>query len=311
MAAELKAAGGVSSHEVTAARGMTVNIAVRRVFNVFKLRIGIVIAFTALAGIAVTPGAALPAWQVCVLGLAVLVSSASAGAFNQYYERDLDRRMTRTRHRPFVTGAFRAGRGWLALIAAMVAVSTLAAALALNPWAALYTFLGAFFYAIVYTVWLKRRTWLNIVIGGLAGSFAVLAGAAAVTPTLGAVPLLLALVLFLWTPSHFWCLAIAYHKDYAAAGVPMLPVVVGDARAARIILFNTVLLVAASLAPVWYGMGGIYLGGAVLGGAYFLKKNVELVRQPDAATAMRCFHASLAQLSFLLTAAMVDAAIAA
>ena len=177
MAAELKA--GVSRHEVTAARSAAVDSTVRRVFNVFKLRIGIVIAFTALAGIAVTPGPALPVWQMFVLGFAVLVSSASAGAFNQYYERDLDRSMARTQRRPFVTGAFQAGRGWLALIGAMVAGSTLAAALALNPWAALYTFLGAFFYAIVYTVWLKRRTWLNIVIGGLAGSFAVLAGAAA------------------------------------------------------------------------------------------------------------------------------------
>jgi len=285
--------------------------AVKIVFNVFKLRIGIVIAFTALAGIAVTPGPALSGWQVLVLGLAVLVSSASAGAFNQYYERDLDCRMARTRRRPFVTGMLKADPRWVALIVAMVAGATLAAALALNPWAALYTFLGAFFYAIVYTVWLKRRTWLNIVIGGLAGSFAVLAGAAAVTPTLGAVPLLLALVLFLWTPSHFWCLAIAYRKDYAAAGVPMLPVVVGDARAAQIILANTVLLVAASLAPAWYGMGAIYGAGALGGGAYFLIKNVALVRQPDAVTAMRCFHASLAQLSILLIAAMVDAAIAA
>jgi protoheme IX farnesyltransferase len=189
----------------------------------------------------------------------------------------------------------------------MIAGSTLAAALALNPWAALFTFLGAFFYAVVYTVWLKRRTWLNIVIGGLAGSFAVLAGAAAVTPALGTVPLILALVLFLWTPSHFWCLAIACHNDYAAARVPMLPVLVGDARAARIILVNTALLVAATLAPAWHGMGGIYLAGAVLGGAYFLKRNVELVRRPDARSAMRCFHASLAQLSLLLAAAMIDA----
>ena len=120
----------------------------------------------------------------------------------------------------------------------------------------------------------------------------------------------LALVLFLWTPSHFWCLAIAFHKDYAAAKVPMLPVVVGDARAARIILANTVLLVAASLAPAWYGMGAIYFAGAAIGGFYFLKKNIELVRCPDAATAMRCFHASLAQLTLLLVAAMIDAAIA-
>jgi len=100
MAAELKAAGNAAGHATAATRSVAMSSAVRRVFNVFKLRIGIVIAFTALAGIAVTPGAALPAWQVCVLGLAVLVSSASAGAFNQYYERDLDRRMTRTRRRP-------------------------------------------------------------------------------------------------------------------------------------------------------------------------------------------------------------------
>jgi protoheme IX farnesyltransferase len=258
----------------------------------------------------VTPGPALAGWQIAVLGLAVLVSSASAGAFNQYFERDLDVHMGRTRRRPFVSGVLRADWRWPLLIGAMVTVSTLAAALALNAWAALYTFLGAFFYAIVYTVWLKRRTWLNIVIGGLAGSFAVLAGAAAVDPSPGAVPLLLALVLFLWTPSHFWCLAIAYHKDYAAAQVPMLPVVVGDAQAARIIFANTVVLVAASLAPVWFGMGVVYLAGAVGGGVYFLKKNIELVRRPDAATAMRCFHASLAQLSLLLVAAMIDAAIA-
>ncbi len=290
-------------------RGSPVTNAVKLVFNVFKLRIGIVIAFTALAGIAVTPGPALAAWQVVVLGLAVLLSSASAGAFNQYYERDLDCRMARTRRRPFVTGALHAGGRWLWLIGLLVAGSTLAAALALNPWAALYTFLGAFFYAIVYTVWLKRRTWLNIVIGGLAGSFAVLAGAAAVTPAPGMAPLLLALVLFLWTPSHFWCLAMAYRRDYEAAGVPMLPVVVGNVRASRIILANTLLLVAVSLAPAWYGMGGIYLAGAVLGGAHFLWRNVELVRCPDAPAAMRCFHASLVQLSVLLTAAMIDAAI--
>ena len=114
---------------------------VKLIFNVFKLRIGIVIGFTALAGIAVTPGPALAAWQIAVLGLAVLVSSASAGAFNQYYERDLDIQMKRTQRRPFVVGAFNADWRWPALIGAMVVCSTAAAALALNPWAALYTFL--------------------------------------------------------------------------------------------------------------------------------------------------------------------------
>lgn len=284
---------------------------IKQFVNLFKLRIGLVISFTALAGLAVTPGAAVAGWQVAVLALTVLISSASAGAFNQYTERDLDIHMARTRQRPFVTGALRHGPAWLALIAALVTGSVLVAGFALNPLSALYVFLGAFFYAIVYTVWLKRRTWLNIVIGGLAGSFAVLAGAAVVTPELRAEPLLLAVVLFLWTPPHFWSLAIAHRKDYAAAGVPMLPVVAGDARTARIILASTVVLVAVSLLPALYSLGWIYLSGAVIGGAYFIAKSIRLVQNPCPATAMSNFHASLLQLSLLLTAAIIDAGMAA
>ena len=279
----------------------------RQFANVCKLRIGVTIAFTALAGVAVTPGASLAVWQMVVIGLAVLVSSAAAGGYNQFYETDLDARMERTRNRPFVTGELAHGRGWLLALYGMVAVSVLAAAAATNAMAALYVFLGAFFYAIVYTVLLKRRTWLNIVIGGLAGSFAVLAGAAAVDPQLGTLPLLLALVLFLWTPSHFWSLAIAMHKDYAAAGVPMLPVVVGDRLAARVVLANTVLLVAASVLPFFYGLGWIYLAGALSGGAFFLHTNLKMVRNPTPRTAMVSFHASLAQLTLVLTAAIIDA----
>lgn len=282
--------------------------AIKLAFNLFKLRIGIVIAITAVAGYAVTPGTA-PGWQIAVLALAVLVSSAAAGAFNQYYEFDLDRTMARTRGRPFATGALRRHRGWLALIIALCAVAVAAAWFAVNPWAALYTFLGAFFYAVVYTVWLKRRTWWNIIIGGLAGSFAVLAGSAAVTPALSPEAILLALVLFLWTPSHFWSLAIAYRDDYLKAGVPMLPVVMGDARAARAILVNTVLLVAASVAPVLFHPGWIYLLFALLGGAYYLKYNLRLVADTNRRTALACFHASLAHLSLLLCGAMLDAAI--
>lgn len=283
--------------------------AMQLLFNLFKLRIGIVIAVTALAGAAIQPGQWPAAWRIAVLALAVLVASASAGAFNQYYERDIDRAMSRTRSRPFVCGALRHHGGWLALIVLMTVLSVAAAWLTVNPFAALYTFLGAFFYAVVYTVWLKRRTWWNIVIGGLAGSFAVLAGAAAVTPALSPEALSLALVLFLWTPSHFWSLAIAYRQDYAAARVPMLPVVKGDAIAARAIFANTVLLVAASLLPALFSAGWVYLAGAAAGGAFFLKYNFDLLARQDRKTAMSCFHASLAQLSLLLLAAMLDAAI--
>jgi len=285
--------------------------ALKLAFNLFKLRIGIVIAVTALAGAAIQPGPAVQGWRLAVLALAVLVCSAAAGAFNQYYEREFDGRMERTRRRPFVTGALKHHAGWPWLIALMTALAVAGAWLAVNPAAALYTFLGAFFYAVVYTVWLKRRTWLNIVVGGLAGSFAVLAGAAAVTPALSSEALLLALVLFLWTPPHFWSLAIAWRADYAAAGVPMLPVVKGDAAAARAIFGHIVLLAAASLAPALYSAGWIYLAGAAAGGALFLRYGWRLMRRPDGKSAMACFHASLAQLSILLVAAMLDGALRA
>ncbi len=276
--------------------------------NLFKVRIGVVIALTAVAGMALQPGGPLAWWRAVALALAVLVSSAAAGAFNQYYEADLDRTMRRTRSRPFATGTYTPDGRWLALIVAMIGAGVALAWLATNALAALFTFLGAFFYAVVYTVWLKRRSWMNIVIGGLAGSFAVLAGAAAIAPSLSPEALLLALVLFLWTPPHFWSLAIAYRDDYAQAGVPMLPVVKGDRAAARAVLAHTVALVAASLAPAWFSAGPIYLAGAVLGGAVFLVYAVGLAREPGRASAMRCFHASLLQLSLLLVAILLDGA---
>jgi protoheme IX farnesyltransferase len=280
---------------------------VRKVLGLFKLRIGFVIMVTALAGFAVTPGAGPGGMPLVVLALAVLVSSASAGAFNQYVEYDTDRLMLRTRGRAFATGELPHTPAWLALIGILLAGSVAAAWYATNPLAALYVFLGAFFYAVVYTVWLKRRTWLNIVVGGLAGSFSVLAGSAAANPELGIVPLLLALVLFLWTPPHFWSLAIANSADYATAGVPMLPVVVGNARAAQIVFASTLALVGVSLLPVFFGAGLVYLAGALVGGAQFIRKSWQLAHSPSRRTAMGSFHASLAQLSLLLLAAMTDA----
>jgi protoheme IX farnesyltransferase len=280
----------------------------RLLLNLFKLRIGVAIALASMAGLAVTPGA-LQGWQVVVVTLAVLVSSAAAGAYNQYAERDLDARMARTRNRPFVSGALDHGPLWLWVIGAMTAASVLAAAFAANWLAAFYVFMGAFTYGVVYTVWLKRRTWLNIVVGGLAGSFAVLAGAAAVTPSLSPASIWLAVVLFLWTPPHFWSLAIVYREDYAGAGVPMLPVVVGDARCARVILGSAVVLVASTLMPALYGLGWVYLAAAIAGGTYFLATCVALVRNPGRGTARASFRASLVQLSLVLFGAIADAAL--
>jgi protoheme IX farnesyltransferase len=282
---------------------------VRDILNLFKLRIGVAIALAAAAGLLVERGASPGAFQGGILILAVLLASAAAGAFNQYAERDLDARMGRTRNRPFVAGRLRHGPFWLWVIGAMIAASVGAAVLSSNGLAATYVFLGAFTYGVVYTVWLKRRTWWNIVVGGLAGSFAVLAGAAAVSPAPGPEALALAVVLFLWTPPHFWSLAIACRKDYEAAGVPMLPVVVGDERAARAILASAALLVAASLVPFLYSMGLVYLASAAAGGAFFLLRCKALVQRPGRETARAAFLASLVQLCAVLAGAMLDAAL--
>jgi len=278
--------------------------------DLFKLRIGLAIGLAALAGIAVSPGKAPSISRTVLLVASVILTSAAAGAFNQYAERDLDARMLRTRNRVFVTGRFTPGREWPLAIAALTLTGVALAAIAANVVSAIYTFLGAFTYGVVYTLWLKRRTRWNIVVGGLAGSFAVLAGAAAVTPTqLPVLPLTFAAVLFLWTPPHFWSLAIAYRDDYAAANIPMLPVVVGDARAARTVLAGAVLLIAATILPTFLGMGWLYLAAAILGGTHLLIRSRQLVQTPNRRTAMANFRASLFQLTLLLLAAIAEGAL--
>lgn len=282
---------------------------VRAVISLFKLRIGTLIAITALVGFVVTPGGDATAAQALVLTLGTLMASASAGAFNQYHEYASDRLMLRTRNRAFVTGVLPRHPLWLLLFATMLVAGVCAIWLLVNPLAAMFVFLGAFFYAVVYTVWLKRRSWLNIVIGGLSGSFAVLAGAAAANPEFGLLPWLFALILFLWTPPHFWSLAIAGQADYRAAGIPMLPIVVGNQRAAQVVYLSTWALVLASMVPIGFGMGTVYLLGAAVGGAYFVYRARQLARLQDRNTAIRCFLASLLQLSAVLIAACFDAAL--
>jgi protoheme IX farnesyltransferase len=279
----------------------------RQLAALFKLRIGVAIALSALAGAAMASGPALAPGQLALLALATLLASAASGAFNQYAERDLDAAMARTRRRPFVTGRYRAGPAWVAAILLLLALACLLAWTIFNGAVALYLFLGAFVYGVVYTVWLKTRTWLNIVIGGLSGSFAVLAGAAAVEPSISPAPAILALVIFLWTPPHFWSLATAMRKDYEGAGVPMLPVVIGAPGAAWAILAHAIVLSLLSLLPVFFGLGWIYLIGAGLGGLLFVRRSLQLVARPDdRAAAMANFRASLLQLSLLLAGTLAD-----
>jgi heme o synthase len=274
--------------------------------SLLKLRIGVAIAASAVAGAAATQGEALPVWKTALLAVAVLGASGAAGAFNHYHERDLDRSMARTRSRPFASGLLRPGLVWPFSFAALLVVSLAVTYATGGAASTSYVFLGAFTYGVVYTVWLKRRTAWNIVVGGLAGSFAVLAGAAAVDPAPQATPLLLALVMFLWTPPHFWSLAAAKHDDYASAGFPMLPLVAPERLWTTAILAHTVALALLSLLPLAFGSGPLYGAFAATGGAYFIHRSWLLFRKPTKATAIGNFGASLLQLTMMMAGVLLD-----
>lgn len=274
--------------------------------DAFKLRIGSEITLAAAAGAALMPGPGIGWGRLTAVLAAVLLASAAAGAYNQYAERDIDARMQRTRQRPFVTGEFAGGRRWLLVLGALVASAALLAAAAANWMAAGFTLLGAFTYGVVYTVWLKRRTALNIVFGGFAGTFAVLAGAAAVDTHLSAEALIFSLALFFWTPPHFWSLALYNRQDYERAGVPMLPALIAPKATGRIVAAHVVVVVALSLAPALFDAGIWYTVPAAVGGAYFLHAALRLAQDPTRARAWTCFKASLVQLSLLLLGALAD-----
>lgn len=274
--------------------------------TLFKLRIAALITFTGIAAaILATPARPRPATLI-LLALTLMLASAGAGALNQVLDVDIDARMARTRRRPLPSG--RLERGVVVVVAlALVAVALAVAGLGINRLVALHVFGGAFVYVVIYTAWLKRRSTLNIVIGGLAGSFATLAGGASVRPELCLPPVLLAAILFLWTPPHFWALAIAYEDEYRAAGVPMLPVVQGAKRTAWWIVAYTVALVAVSLVPTIAGTAGVVYVAAAAGlGAYFLWRNLQLLRRPSAATARPAFKASLVYLTLLVIVMLLD-----
>ena len=273
-----------------------------------KPRIGVMIAMTAVVGyLATVEQGQIQFSELAVLVLAMMLGSASSSIFNHFYDRDIDRLMPRTAKRPFAQREIHNHNKVLLIAAACLAAGCGIAIWVFNPVVATHLFLGAFFYGIVYTVWLKRRNLWNIVIGGMAGSFAMLAGAAAVNPDQWFLPMLLAIVLFFWTPSHFWALAIKLKDQYAKAGVPMLPVVVGNKRTANWIFVNSILLVASSLLPwIFQELGAIYGAGAVLTGAYLLYWNVRLLQHPEPDVAMKNFFASMKYLMALFVAVIMD-----
>ncbi|MGB0657975.1 MAG: heme o synthase, partial [Gammaproteobacteria bacterium] len=249
------------------------------IYQAGKVRLGFLIMACTLAGIAVSPSSSLSALEIFALAVYVLVASSTSGAFNQWYERDIDAVMDRTKDRPFVTKELEPTNTWNLWLAIISLLALYATYQVSNLEATFYLFAGIFTYGIVYTVWLKRWTWMNIVIGGLAGSFAVLVGSAATGNTFSPAPLILSVVLFLWTPPHFWALAIRRRDDYAKAGVPMLPVTHGIAFTKGQIFLYSLLLLVVTLVPFVVNMTGeIYLAGALGLGIMFVYHAWKLYR---------------------------------
>lgn len=227
------------------------------------------------------------------------LSAAGANALNMVYERDIDSKMSRTRHRPLVTGALPIATALAFALALEVAAFGVLWGF-VNLLAACLTLAAAFFYVVVYTIWLKRQTSQNIVIGGAAGAAPVLVAWAAVTGGLSPAAWGLFAVVVLWTPPHFWALALRFKDDYATAGVPMLPVVASPREVVNRVFGYAVTLVAVSLAIVLSGkLGPIYLVGAAASGGVFIYKAWVLRKHPESAYAMKLFHYSITYLTVL------------
>ena len=279
----------------------------RDYYELGKPRVVALIVFTAIVGMFLaTPG--LPPLDALVFGtLGIGLAASSAAAINHVIDRRYDRTMARTRNRPIPTGHVSAARA-LGYAAALGILAMLVLGYLVNPLTAVLTFASLIGYAVLYTVWLKHVTPQNIVIGGAAGAAPPVLGWTAVTGSVDPHALLLFLIIFAWTPPHFWSLAIARREDYARAGIPMLPVAYGVDFTRLHILLYTILLLLVTLLPYLTGMSGfIYLLAAVTLGSVFVRHAVRL-RRTDAPAflPMQVFRYSINYLMLLFAALLVD-----
>jgi protoheme IX farnesyltransferase len=278
----------------------------RDYFELTKPKVVLLISFTAVVGMFLaTPG--LPPLRALICGtLGIWLAAASAAAINHVIDQRIDSEMARTRHRPLPSGTISEAPA-LAFAFALGLASMAILTLLVNPLTALLTFSSLIGYAIVYTVWLKRATPQNIVIGGAAGAAPPVLGWVAVTNSVDANALLLFLIIFTWTPPHFWALAIARREEYAKVGVPMLPVIYGVELTRLHILLYTVLLVIVTVLPYLTGMSGlVYALAASVLDAVFLGYAWKLWAHPRPDLPMRTFRWSINYLGLLFAALLID-----
>jgi protoheme IX farnesyltransferase len=273
--------------------------------GLLKPRVMSLVAFTGFAGLVVAPGSLHPL-LAAVAVLCIAVGAGAAGAINMWYDRDIDALMRRTRKRPIPAGRIAPDEA-LAYGVTLSLFSVMVMGVAVNWTAAALLALASGFYVFVYTVWLKRRTPQNIVIGGAAGAFPPMIGWAAVTGAVSLESIALFLIIFVWTPPHFWALALHRAGDYAKAGVPMLPVVAGKAETRRQVMAYTSLLVPLSFAPLLLGMAGIVYGAAAtVMGARFLLLAVRVLRDRGERPTLHMFRFSILYLFVLFATLIVE-----
>ena len=263
-----------------------------RMVILFKLRVVVLLLLASVGGALLASGGKLSFGQMLLLIVTGLLSSGGASAINQYLERERDGRMQRTSKRPLAVGAFARPQTTLEISSVLVILAVMIALPYSIP-LAVFLFAGAAIYVGVYTLWLKPRTWLNIVIGGAAGSCAVLSGGAVVGNWTEPGVLALALLIFAWTPTHFWSLAQAYRDDYARAGVPMLPVILSPRASAGWITFHTFFVALISLLMGYHpALGWPYLLITVPATLWLGWHSLRLVAVPEHKQALKLFKVS-------------------
>jgi protoheme IX farnesyltransferase len=274
-----------------------------------KPRVMSLVVFTALVGLLLAPGGINPVIGIIAV-LCIAVGAGASGALNMWYDADIDAVMSRTANRPIPAGRVTRDEA-LGLGLVLSAFSVMTLGLAANWLAAALLAFTIFFYAVVYTMWLKRSTPQNIVIGGAAGAFPPMIGWAAVTGDVTLAPVVLFLIIFLWTPPHFWALALYKQGDYAAAGIPMMPNVKGEARTKREIVLYSVALVAVTLLPQAIGFSTwLYTAVAIVTGTSLIALSVRLLRTRDETgmkkTGRRMFVYSSSYLFVIFLALVTD-----
>lgn len=284
---------------------------VKEYVEVSKPRIVVVLVITAVTSLLAgsrfdnTSGWHVTAWQLGFLALAGALASMGSSALNQYYDRDIDGIMYRTSSRPIPSGRL-SPRNVMAYGLGLSVLSVILAWFTLNPVATCMIALGIFFYVMVYTVWLKRYNAANIVIGGFAGSAAAMAGWAAATGSINLLGFLVGWLVFMWTPSHFWCLAIKAREEYASVRLPMLPVLIGNQKTTSYIFVNTAILLPYSLALYFFGLGLLYTAVAAISGSLMLIYHYKLTKNPSPEFAWKAYKVTAPYLVVIFVALALD-----